>query len=216
MTLDEWIELSPVERNNHRRGWECNRGEWTDLLATAQARFETAYKSHLLVNLISRSGWHGTSNEPSILVTTALYTPQRIEELPDRFCTFRVVQEPVLDNRDHFLKVWSIVLNEMLGWDESRTLKWAERWDDELNGRKAASMFYHDDPYTRILPLIVAESVPPDSLRGYQDIELQNAVCRAIRSRGSEPIWLTPYDWDAARFRVNDLLGQIGGQLPRR
>jgi len=217
MTLDEWIELSAPDRNALRRGWERDSGDWMDLLSEARARFEAKFRSHPLINYIGQSAWHAASYEPSILVTTALYSPQLIEELPDRFCTFRIVQEQVLDNRDHYLRYWVLVFNELLGWPEAQTRRWACKWDDGLNGRDGA-MFYHEDPYYYALPVVILESLrasqpeAPFSVRW----KLFSEVLQAIRSHGSEPIWLSPYDWDAARERINVVLSAAGGRLPRR
>jgi hypothetical protein len=213
MTLDTWIELSPDERNAHRRRWERDRGDWIQLLSEARARFETRFRSHPLINYITQSACHSASNEPSILVTVALYSPQLIEELPDRFCTFRVLQDQVLDNRDFYLRYWTLLFNELLGWTDAQTREWATKWDDDLNGRNG-SMFYHEDPYSYALPAVIRASLPAaqsDACR----VALYSDVLRAIRSHGSEPIWLSPYDWDAARERINTVLSKADGRLPR-
>jgi hypothetical protein len=214
MTLDEWIELSPDDRNAHRRRWERDSGDWMDLLSEARARFEAKFRSHPLINYISQSAWHSASYEPSVLVTTALYSPQLIEELPDRFCTFRVVQEQVLDNRDFYLRYWTLVFSELLGWSEAQTREWARKWDDDLNGRNG-SMFYHEDPYYYALPAVIRESLPAAQAEPRRSMALFTDVLRAIRSHGSEPIWLSPYNWDAARERINAVLSEAGGRLPR-
>jgi hypothetical protein len=214
MTLDEWIELSPEDRNAHRRRWERDGGDWMDLLSEARARFEAEFGSHPLINHISQSAWHAASYEPSIVVTTALYSPQLIEELPDRFCTFHVVQDQVLDNRDHYLRYWTLLFSELLGWPEARTREWARKWDDDLNGRNG-SMFYHDDAYHYALPVVIRESLPETQSEARRSTALYLDVLGAIRSHGSEPIWLSTYDWDAARERINVVLSAAGGKLPR-
>jgi hypothetical protein len=214
MTLDEWIEISPGDRNSHRRLWERDRGGWIELLSEARARFETRFRSHPLINYISQSAWHEASYEPSIIVTTALYPPQVIEDLPDRFCTFRVVQDQVLGNRDFYLRYWALLFSELLGWSEPQTREWARKWDDDLNGRKG-SMFYHEDPYSYALPTVIRESLPAAQLEARRWMPLVEEARRAIRSHGSEPIWLSPYDWDDARLRINTILKEAGGRLPR-
>src|SRR5262245_31335325 len=108
ITLNQWINLPPDDRNSHRRRWERDGGDWMDLLSEARARFEAEFGSHPLINCISQSAWHSASYEPSIIVTTALYAAQLIEELPDRFCTFRVVQDQILDNREFYLRYWTL------------------------------------------------------------------------------------------------------------
>jgi hypothetical protein len=214
MTLDDWIELSPDDRNVRRRRWERDRGEWMALLSQARARFEAEFRTHPLINHIGESVWQSSREEPSILVATALYSPQRIEELPDRFCTFRVVQDQVLDRRDFYLRYWTLLFGELLGWPEARTHEWATRWDDELNERRS-SLFYHEDPYYYAIPVVIRESLPTAQSHAHLSMAMDADVRRAIRSHGSDPIWLSPYDWEAARERVNVVLRSAGGRLPR-
>jgi hypothetical protein len=104
VTLDEWIELSPAERNERRRHWLYDpeglalrkqelavgrhAAEWSDLLSNACILFKAKFGSHPLINHIGQSVQIRSQEEPSIIVTTGLHTPQLIEEVPDRFCTF--------------------------------------------------------------------------------------------------------------------------------
>jgi hypothetical protein len=215
MTLDEWIALSPQDRNARRRAWDREAGEWVDLLTAAHARFDAEFRSHPLINRIGRSSWFAPAHEPSIIVTTALHAPQLIEELPDRFDTFRVLQEPILDSRDDYLRYWILLFDELLGWTEAQTREWARRWDDELNGRTGL-MFYHDHPYEYALPAVMKASLPSGQSEEAVPLKLYLKLVDAIRSHASEPIWLSPYDWNAARERVNEVLKEAGGRLPRR
>lgn len=213
MTLDQWIMLSPTERNEHRLHWEHDRGEWQDLLTDAYKRFERQFGSHPLVRHIGKSA--SAEYDPAIIVTTALHSSQIIEELPDRFCTFRVQQTPILDTRDHYLRHWVLLFEELLGWPKERTLKWAQCFDDDLNGRKGFSWFYHEDPYYYALKIVISESIPAEIPDFHQRSKLEEDIYNAICSHGSEPIWLSPYDWDAARVRVNAIFSKVGGRLPR-
>jgi hypothetical protein len=213
MTLDEWIMLSPAERNEHRLHWEHDCGEWQDLLTDARGRFEARFGSHPLIRHIGQ--YASAEYDPAISVTTALYSPQIIEELPDRFCTFRVAQTPILDSRDFYLRYWVLLFAELLGWTKEETLEWAHQWDDDLNGRNGFSWFYHEDAYYYVLPVVVSKSISTDSRDTHHRITLCEEICNAIRSHASEPIWLSPYDWDAARARVNAILSKVGGRLPR-
>lgn len=214
MTLDEWIELSPDDRNAHRWRWERDGGDWMELISEARARFDSLFRSHPLINRISEGGWPAAGNEPCILVTTALYAPQLIEDLPDRFCTFHVVQEQVLDNRDYYLRYWTLLFNELLGWSEDQTREWALKWDDDLNGR-IDSMIYHEAPHYYALPLVIRASLPTGVTETYPEMPLYMGVLRAIHTHVSEPIWLSPHDWNSARERVNEFLSAVGGRLPR-
>jgi hypothetical protein len=76
-------------------------------------------------------------------------------------------------------------------------------------------MFYHEDPYYYALPVVIRESVPAGQVPAGGLMALYTDVLRAIRSHGSSPIWLSPYDWDAARERINAVLSTVGGRLPR-
>src|SRR5262245_218820 len=145
MTLKDWVSLTPEERNRLRREWPRSGGYWPSLLQEACRRFRKDYGSHPLINAIHTSAWHAASYEPSILVTTARFSPQVIEELPDRYLTFRVVQHQIEDNKQTYLKTWTLVLGQVLGWSEREVREWAkENHEDGLDG-KDGGMFYHED-----------------------------------------------------------------------
>jgi hypothetical protein len=67
MTLDQWIELSPEDRNALRRRWDHDGGDWIDLLSDARARFEAEFGSHPLINQISQCAWHAASTSHPLL-----------------------------------------------------------------------------------------------------------------------------------------------------
>jgi hypothetical protein len=210
MTLDEWIALTPHQRNVHRADWgrhdSMEHGEppWGGLLREATKRFQSEFGNHPLINRIEDSA------AICIHVTTALYPPQIVEEIPDRYCHFLVVQEPINASRDYYIRYWAILFEELLGWTEAQSRDWALRWDDELNGR-TDGLFYHEDIYYYVLDTVLLHSgvnrQPPIGL--FREIE------SAIQLNASSPIWLSPVDWNAVRNRVNDILSAIGGKLPR-
>ena len=136
MTLEHWMSLTPAERNAERRNWptECDH-YWHDLLDEACERFKREFGSHPLINHIAPTVWHAPLHEPGIIVTTALWSPQRIEELPDRYCTFGVHQKPIEDNKDHYLKTWTLVLGELLGWPPEKARDWARIWGNGWRAR---------------------------------------------------------------------------------
>lgn len=209
MTLDEWIALTPHQRNAHRAYWgrhasiEDGEPPWGDLLREATRRFKKEFGEHPLINRIE------VSAAIRIHVTTALYPPQIIEEIPDRYANFLVEQEPVNASRDFYIRYWSILFEELLGWSEIESRDWALRWDDDLNGR-TSGFFYHEDVYYYVLDTIVWHSgvnrKPPSGLFG----EIESA----IQMNASRPIWLSPVDWNAVRARVNGVLATVGGKLP--
>lgn len=210
MTLDDWIALTSHERNVHRADWgrhdSIEHGEppWGDMLREATRRFKRQFGEHPLINRINDSA------AISIHVTTALYPPQLIEEIPARYCYFVVEQEPINASRDYYIRYWAILFDELLGWSDVQSRDWALRWDDDLNGRNGG-LFYHEDVYYYVLdPILFHSGVrhqPPNSL--FRELE------SAIQVNASTPIWLSPVDWDAVRARVNSVLATIGGKLPR-
>jgi hypothetical protein len=214
MTLDDWVLLTAEKRNQLRKDWPREGGNWLGLLEEACARFRGQFGGHPLINAIGYSKWHFATFEPSICVTTALFSPQLIEELPDRYLTFRVVQDPIEDNKQFYLRTWTLVLGELLGWSENQVRQWArEHHEDGLDGKDL--FFYHEEAEKYILGLIV-----PLSLReqiGFRNYQLViQRVREAIVRYGSSPLWLSPYDWGAARARINWLLGEYGASLPER
>jgi hypothetical protein len=214
MTLDEWVGLSASERNALRRDWSRDEGSWLELLHEACARFEAEYGGHRLINAIGGSAWQAPIYEPSIWVTTALFSPQLIEELPDRYLMFRVVQHQIDDNKQAYLRTWTLVLGQPLGWSEKRVLAWARKYHEHgLDGRDRG-WFYHEDEYYCILDFLVPTSVRK-KLSFKELAKLEGRLKTAIAQHGSSPLWLSPYDWDAARERINTILGEYGAALPR-
>lgn len=208
-SLDEWVALTPAQRNRLRREWSGydeyflnqnwlrEEGYWIVLLAEATERFKAEFGTHPLVNHISFMPRITVAYEPGIVVTTALSTLQRIEELPDRYLTFAVYQEPVADTKRYYVRSWELTLGHFLGWNEEQVRTWAqEKWGEWLDG-KFGSLFYHEDEMHYVTPLLVppevAERLDPDELR-----QLHRQIHQSVRSPLSEH----PYDWDAAKERV--------------
>jgi hypothetical protein len=216
MTLDEWTSLSSEARNDERRSWPSKTGPldrnhyWHELLAEAAERFKREFGKHPLVNHIGTSAWFDTSTEPSILVTTALWPPQRIEELPDRYYTFGVVQNPILKNKDHYLESWTVALGELAGWSPEKVREWArEKWEDRLDG-KDEGMIYHDEPERYIVSLLVPEELHHRlgaEARFELTRKLFEAICPPIGGDffGS-PLLSGSYDWEATRKRVKEII----------
>jgi hypothetical protein len=211
MTLDEWTALTSGQRNELRAVWgrydPINDGDEDPsvaLLEDACYRFRKEYGQHSSINCISVGA-------ARILVTTALYPVQFLEELPPRYCGFVVEQHPINATRDYYLQHWQILFRELLGWTAEQTDAWALRWDDDLNGRRPLSFFYHEDEYYYVIPEIVRASgaAPVTSMLG-----LLQPLQDAIQSGASRPIWGSPVDWDAVRTRVNAVLAPHGWRLP--
>lgn len=210
MNLDNWVLLTPDERNRLRREWNPHGGSWRDLLAQACERFQERYSGHPKINYITHSLIFSSSAEPDIHVTTALWAPQILEELPDRFETFAVRQEPIEDSKHYYLETWRIVLGNLLGWGADRVTAWAQQqWGDYLDGRHG-SMFYHDEPSRYLASLLISELVP-NSLEGLEYVTLIQRLDAAI---GISPLSHSPYRPDEQRERVSAVLADYGVALP--
>jgi hypothetical protein len=206
LTLDEWTALTPGERNRERRTWPRDEGYWLDLLHEATDRFKGEFGGHPLINHIDHSAWYSAASEPAILVVTALWSPQRIEELPDRYHTFGVLQEPILGNKDCYLREWNLVLGELLGWSETRVREWArQNWEDGLDGKD--SVFYHEDPIAYVVDLLIPQPIR-ERVCGLPYVQLRSHLHQAIQRYGSSPLWLSPYDWKGARERIDAILSE--------
>jgi hypothetical protein len=205
MTLEEWIALTPEERNRERRQWTCEgEGYWYFLLEEACERFKREFGEHSLINHIS--AWRLPLFDPSIVVTTALWWPQLIEELPDRYCTFGVHQKPIEDNKHSYLRTWTLVLSELLGWSTEQVRAWARaHHEDGLDGKEA--FFYHDGPLDYIVWLLAPEDLR-HRLSGPPRLELERKLIEAIERHGSDPLWLSPYDWGAAKIRIKGIFDE--------
>jgi hypothetical protein len=214
-SLDQWVALTPDERNRLRREWSGydeyflnqdwmrEEGYWVHLLHEATERFKAEYGAHPLVNHVSHSAGltAGMPYEPGILVTTALSTLQRVEELPDRYLTFAVYQEPIADTRRYYVRTWELVLGHFLGWTEQRVRDWArEEWGDELDG-KNGGLFYHWSETHYVARLLIPAGAA-DELDAMARLRLGDAIEHAL----GRPLSEHPYDWAAARERVRQAI----------
>lgn len=214
MTLDEWIALSPDERNEIRFGWtwrygdaDTGRARWEKeglpLVSEAADRFRQENGKHPLINHIAPNVSLFGNSEPAIHVVTALFPPQRIEDLPDRFATFAVQQEPILSNKESYLIYWRLVLGEFLGWTPQQVDDWAaEKWLDGLDGKDG--LFYHEPPCYYIELLLVPNDIKP--------YVRSDEVCDAI----GEPMSRTPYGWAAAKERVRLVIERLRAGLKQQ
>jgi len=183
-----------------------------DLLKAARERFEAEFGNHPLVNHIGTSAWHAPGYEPSIILTTALWPPQRIEELPDRYLTFRVAQEPILANKDYYLRTWTLVLGQLLDWSPEQVREWARtNYERDLDGKEV--WFYHEEPMKYIVPLLVTERLQ-ERLVGLPSVKLQQKLVAAIDQYGSRPLWESPYIGKPPRRESRPLLRNMTDPLP--
>ncbi|HEV2693692.1 MAG TPA: hypothetical protein VG347_12435 [Verrucomicrobiae bacterium] len=84
MKLAEWVGKTPRERNRLRRQWvQQNLVKFSPLLEEACEQFRREFSKHPSVLRVGLSLAH---HEACINVTTSLWFPERVEELPDRYC----------------------------------------------------------------------------------------------------------------------------------
>lgn len=219
MDLDTWIALTPAERNVRRLEWTregLSHDElyWHTLLEAASQRFEREFSDHPLIYAVHcwhwdgrphQPTWYRTFFEPTICVCTALFPPQRIEELPDRYATFPIVQEQMEENKQTTIDIWKHLLSELLSWPESKVIDWAKQYEDGLTGRDA--WFYHETACYYVAPLLIPEKVRARLQdRGTAFIHLGAEVQSAIEIDGKAPLFIPDYDWDAARQRIHTIL----------
>lgn len=220
MNLDEWIGLSKDERFKIRQSWRKTWPDWSHLLDEAIERFSAEFGSQPEVVRVDPSYQfakdddsltNGLVSDPTICVTTALTAPEILEELPGRYAYFTVRQEPFGGTRNVYLRDWSVILKNLLGWSEDQLLRWAqEHHQDDLMGKNV--WFDHNSPCSYVVELLI-----PDEMRivleGPERCLYHERLERAIIEQGENPVDL-PCDWDAVRSRVNAVLKEIGASLP--
>jgi hypothetical protein len=217
MTLDDWNRLSPEAQNRHRKSWRDERFSrwsvkaqpdslgrpWFNLVKDARDRFLRQFGGNPLILSVS-AGW-GFFPEPAISVTTALAGAQRVTELPDRYCGFLVLQNPLLHQKQLYLKEWKLVLGKMLGWTPDRVRKWVRV---ELKHNMESDFFYHRQPFWYICRLFV-----PDALwhmNGREAIALSDRIELAVTGRYQCVQDVPEYDWSAARRRLRNVFKEYG------
>lgn len=221
ITLSEWMQLSPERRGEIKEKWKDNWNEWCYLLDEAIDSFKDKYGEMQEVSDINPAygcepvapsySVSRLTTEPWIAVTTSLKEKEFIEELPSEYAHFKVVQEPFGDTGQAYLKEWIVILNNLLGWSEEKTIAWAkEHHSVDLAGENV--WFDHEFPCHYMTELVVPEN-KLISLAGLERVKLlekiQVAICKQSLSL------LSPdYDWAAARRRVNEVLKEINTSLP--
>jgi hypothetical protein len=115
--------------------------------------------------------------------------------------------------RNSYIKVWIKGLRAILGWSESHTLGWAEKWNDALD--EQAGIFYHSPPEEWMAFEIVPERLKRalrDKPAGGKFYRMKELVAEAIR-KSAPPKDVDAYDdqdWAEARRRVEAVLREHG------
>jgi hypothetical protein len=206
MTLDDWLRLTPDDRNRRRRDWPREGGLWIELIAEAAHRFKLNHGNHPLVHFVGHDESFTFDTEPAIHVTTGMWSPQRIETLPDRHLTFLVVQHPIYEKKHAVLKSWDVVLKDGLRWPSEKIAVFAGKWEPGLNGADGGK-FYTEPAMWYILPAIIPPhyrdlvAKVPEQLR---DLALRLEV--AMDDHGNAPLDADNFDRAAAVNRLRSTL----------
>ena len=112
--------------------------------------------------------------------------------------------------RDRYMRQWNVVLGNLLGWNEERVARWAERFEEGLSGRNP--WFTHRDALQHMSYLFVPKSVR----RKINALEFQRFAeqLEIALSHGNPFCGLDPrHDWAAARDAVNAILSEHATSL---
>jgi hypothetical protein len=222
MDLNEWLKLSSNERNEIRRKWCYEWSNWSHLLFQAVERFASEYGKHPNVSLISAaytsSGKDSAisqdilTSEPKIVVTTTLRSPETIRELPARFAHFAVEQNPFGDTVEFYIKTWTDILTNLLGWPEEKINNWIlKNHSEDLSGKNG--LFTHETPCYYVAQLFLPDAKML-SLNSSNRIKYLEKIQRVLDGEFSYSRPINNIDWLAIRNKINDILGEIGISLP--
>jgi hypothetical protein len=130
--------------------------------------------------------------------------------LPSRFAGFTVHQLNLGDKRKAYLETWKRLFKELKAWDDETTLKWAEKWDDALSGRRPSAI-YHYGPVKMALSTIVDDSTKASlgSKLGSAYTEMISIIERTQDKesrRVEHPDTMANYDWSYTRRGIRDLI----------
>jgi hypothetical protein len=222
MDLDDWCKLTTEQRNDRRLGWSQPSQEFYPdahrLLDEAVSRFAAAFGDHPLIYHVT--GWHWTGHkylatpirtyfEPTIAVLTALYAPQRIESIPDRFMTFAVVQDQMEDAKQYTIEAWRSVATNVFDWPVERVNQLAEKYADGLCGRDA--WFYHETAMSHFLPNAIPQDLHPAAGLRFRDLIGKLEAAIELNESYRDPD--RPTNWAMIRADVESILKTV---VPRK
>lgn len=153
-------------------------------------------------------------------VCTLLPQHQMVENLPGRYCGFRVVQLNLREKMDSFLETLTFLMSELKGWGKADTLKWVDERQSEPLAESLSGGFFFTVLYDRG-PVILAISVLVEvykaefqELRECDSIKLRNSilsvVSEAVIEAGSSeyyhPDRVKNIDWNSVRTEIKDLI----------
>ena len=105
---------------------------------------------------------------------------------------------------------WVRILEEFLGWTETRVLKWAVQFETLLNNQN--SLLYREHSPLYLTPLLVPASVKA-KLNPYDLMVFRERLAGAIHADDLSCEFADEYDWKAAKERVDAVLAEYGESL---
>src|SRR5262249_41626420 len=110
-------------------------------------------------------------------VYTLMPLPHVLKDIPSNFSGFRVEQVNLGPQRDAYITTWKCLFRELKGWDESRTLNWAEQYADALAGGPLSTTIYDQGPLKLALSALVEDEVRrSEALSGHVPSRLNNEI----------------------------------------
>ena len=119
-----------------------------------------------------------------------------------------------------FLKIWIRGFAALRGWTEAQTLEWAAKWHDAFEAKDEGRIFFHQSAEEWMVFELFSESLKTRLRQRDAALprrpELEARLSDAIR--GAHPRIevenFTDQDWQAAKLRVQAVLGEFGETLP--
>jgi hypothetical protein len=228
MTLEEWAAIPWEQQRDLVIQWykadPCLWFEYEDLALKAAAILRERLKAVPEVELVELGGGEIiTIQEPwnhvvqlVLSVCTFLPETQHLAQVPHQLSGFPVQQVNLGDRRDAYLKTWKRLFKELKGWNETETLRWAERWTESL--KSATSPLYSRGPVTTAVPSLIDKEIQQSVGDRLSDLhsELRDIIiCRnpfedqsvaLSRALFLHPDTVEDYDWDYVRQRIKELL----------
>jgi hypothetical protein len=231
MNLKEWASVPENRQNELIVKWQ-EEGKWWDyedmaLLAARELRHELVSIPEVTnVNLGGQQigTAHGVIPVMALIlnVCTLMPRPHVLKGVPSNFSGFRVEQVNLGPERDAFINTWKCLLRELKGWDESKTLKWAERYADALAGGPLCTAIYDRGPLKLAFSAIVDDEVRRnEALRGHDSSRLNNEMLSILRdatrlagsTEFNHPDKAEGLNWDSVRKKIGDLLHAVEGAI---
>jgi hypothetical protein len=124
----------------------------------------------------------------------------------------------IAENKPYYIKAWRHVLEGWLHWSEERIQRWVAAWEADLEGRGSV-FFYHETATYYMIPLLIRDALA-ERLRVHSRgverasdlIYVEGELFKAAGSGIDE--CENSFDWDAARKRVESVLGRYGESIP--